>query len=151
MCVGAFSYDGRVTNEDLWVALGRELRRRRLEAGYSSTIALALAVGAQHLQKTFDRIERGEPVQARSLARYAEVLRTTLADALRAVLPADGLSGRAHQVGQAYDRHPTAQPLIDLALGLPDLAHVPAPAQAARAGGRAASIADSRTTGRRSR
>lgn len=151
VCVGAISYDDGVTNDDLWLSLGREMRRRRLEAGYSSTIALAIAIDAQNLQKTFDRIERGEPGQVRSLSRYCEALGTTLAEALRAILPAEGLSGRARQVAEAYDRQQTAQPLIDLALGLPAQVLERAQEQGARGGGRKASGDGSRTSVRTTR
>ena len=113
------SYDVAVTNAELWVHVGAELRRIRADLGYPSTIALATALKDPHFQKTLDRIERGEPGQVRSVNRYCEAVGTTLPAVLRVVLPAGALSGRAQLVAEAYDSTPTTQQLVDVALGLP--------------------------------
>lgn len=117
--VGRISYDWAVSNEEMWSAAGQELRRRREAAGFSSTIALALAIGDQHAQKTFDKVERGQVGHVKSVHRYCAAVGATLADVLRSILPTAALSSRAVQVGTAYDQLPQVQPLVDLALQLP--------------------------------
>ncbi len=108
-----------VTDMELWARVGQELRRRRIERGHSSTIALATSIRDTHAQKTFDKIERGQIGQVNSVHRYCEAVGTTLAEVLQSVLPAAELSVRAMEVAMAYQRLPQVQPLVDLALQLP--------------------------------
>lgn len=117
--IGSISYDWAVSNEEMWAAVGQELRRRREAAGFTSTIALAIAISDQHAQKTFDKVERGQIGQVKSVHRYCAAVGVTLSDVLRSILPTAVLSSRAVQVGTAYDQLPQVQPLVDLALQLP--------------------------------
>lgn len=148
---GGISYDGAVTDAELWAAVGAELRRIRTERGYASTIALATALKDPHIQKTLDRIERGSPGQVRSLHRYCEAVGTTLPGVLRVVLPAGTISGRAQQVAEAYDQKPTAQQLVDVALGIPTPSPSRGRSQAPQAADLRESGGDSRGRGRTAR
>ena len=145
---GVISYDDRVTNDQLWSAVGHELRSRRLAAGYSSTIALATAVDDVHAQKTWDKIEKGGVGRINSVHSYCAALGATLADVLRSVLPTATLSARAVQVASAYDREPEAQALVDMALRLPPAAAAPETPRAPQGAAPQPSAGGSRGRGR---
>lgn len=148
---GVISYDGPVTNDQLWSAVGHELRSRRLAAGYSSTIALATAIDDVHAQKTFDKIEAGGVGRINSVHRYCAAVGATLADVLRSVLPSADLSARAVQVASAYDREPEARPLVDMALRLPPVVAAHETPQGPPDDDRSASAGGSRGPGRKLR
>lgn len=116
--VGEISYDGGVTDAELWAAVGVRLKALRLEKGYTSTIAFATAVGTAGQQKTFDRIEVGRPGRVSMVEAYCRGVGTDLTSILRRLLPAERVSARAQQVAEAYDRTPSARELVDVALGL---------------------------------
>jgi hypothetical protein len=149
--VGAISYDGGVTDMELWALVGHELRRRRTERGHPSTISLATFIKDTHAQKTFDRVERGAVGQVKSVHKYCEAVGTTLAEVLRSVLPTPELSERAMQVALAYQRLPQVQPLVDLALQLPALSQGLEQPQGGRGGALPATSAGSRGRGRTGR
>lgn len=145
---GGVSYDGAVSNDELWVAVGRHLRHLRQERGFTSTLKLAGAADP-HTQKTFDRIERGQPGQLRSIHLYCDKLGVTLADALRAVLPVGALSGQATLIAEAYQGSDLkAQQLVEMALDVPPPAARRDQVPDAPTGGRRVAVGGSRGRGR---
>jgi hypothetical protein len=144
-CVGCFSYDVAVTDAQLWVAVGAQLRQLRLEKGISSTLALALKVGNEHLQKTFDNIEKGQAKTIRTVNAYCSGIDARLVEILQSVLPAEDLSPRAVRVARTYDAKPTARPVVDAALGIPGPSREHARQPASPAAGRTATAGGSRS------
>lgn len=91
-CVGQISYASGVTDADLWLSVGRELRRRRILSGHASTYAFHNAHRGSPVTNTLDAIEEGRPGRVDNIERYCRALEVTTADVLRAVLDAaDGL------------------------------------------------------------
>lgn len=97
-------------DDEIWAAVGTELRAIRERAGWKSTNAMVRDRGRPD-QKTMDAIERGRPGQTAKIGEYCAALGVTLADVLAAVLPRAAASAEALRVARQYDALPASAQL----------------------------------------
>jgi len=82
-------YDCAVSDAEFWLAVGRELQRRRIASGAASTYAFHQAHRGAPVTNTLDVIEEGRAGRVDNLDRYCRALKVTMADVVRSVLAAE--------------------------------------------------------------
>lgn len=97
-----------MTDEQLWIAVGRELASARGRAGYSSTLAVYRQVAGAPATGTLEDIENGRVGNLDRVDAYCRALRVTFVDVLRKALSKDDdvLSADAQWVGRMYQTGP---------------------------------------------
>ena len=98
------SYDGGMTDQALWAAVGVVLASRRVEAGYATTRLLAQSRHDSPNERTLDAIENGRPGNVTSLSEYCAILGVSLPSVLASVLPGAAVSAAAMGVAERFDQ-----------------------------------------------
>lgn len=122
------SYNPRVTNDEIWRAVGAYLKARREFLGYENQAAVRRADRRAPDVRMMQEVESGRPRTLTLLAKYCDVLGVSLHVVLADVLAPCDVTAPALQVARAFDEmSPEAQEALMPVLRLPGMRSAGAP------------------------